>query len=420
MPFGILCALACAYVAWAAGSVVAAAIQFLCLAVAVAAAVALRRSEALALASSRCEQQRLEEMCNELIRDQEQQQGRMVSLNARLQKFPSLSRACQELGTTLELDGVYELVVCEAVRLTDGGERGCLFISDPDSGGLVCLATYPTRSGSEGSPSVQEVDSFAFERRQPYLSDRAATDVLRFDPRTSKEIGSFMVAPIMASEGRGKQAKRRCVGVLRVTSSEAGKFGRSDLEMLTIVATLAGMAIQNARLYGRCKELAIKDGLTGLYSQHYFKERFEEELSRAAREGDRAKLSVLMIDIDHFKQYNDTFGHPAGDVVLRRLAQILTESRQAGDIVARYGGEEFAVVMHVGAEAAAEFAERLRGMVEQTKFAPTDENQDYTMTISVGVSTFPANGVGADELIEGADSALYEAKRSGRNKVCCA
>jgi len=169
----------------------------------------------------------------------------------------------------------------------------------------------------------------------------------------------------------------------------------------------------------RLSQLAITDGLTGLYNHRYFHERLGKEVERSNRTG--LPLSLLMIDVDHFKRYNDLNGHPAGDGVLRRVAQLLTEGRRLNDAVARYGGEEFAVLLvDTPRDSAVQVAEQLRSRVAREPFDREEGQPLGRLTISVGVASFPADAATEDELVAAADSALYRAKRHGRNRVACA
>lgn len=159
----------------------------------------------------------------------------------------------------------------------------------------------------------------------------------------------------------------------------------------------------------RLEELAITDGLTGLHNHRFFQERVLRDVEIARRAG--RPLSIVMFDVDHFKAYNDTYGHPAGDDVLRRVAQAIREEARAADLVARYGGEEFVVGMpDADSDAAQAAAERIRRRV----------HADGVVTISGGVATFPADGVDAESLVARADRALYRAKHDGRDRITLA
>ncbi len=164
------------------------------------------------------------------------------------------------------------------------------------------------------------------------------------------------------------------------------------------------------------KELSIRDGLTALFNRRYFDERFEEEIQRAQRYG--RKVAVEMIDIDHFKQLNDTYGHSCGDEVLQQIAQVMKENTRGTDIVCRYGGEEFCILLlEMDEESAYDHAERLRKAVSLHIFRNGRDPLNEKITISIGVAFFPQDAKDGRMVIESADSALYAAKRAGRNQV---
>lgn len=169
----------------------------------------------------------------------------------------------------------------------------------------------------------------------------------------------------------------------------------------------------------RLAQLAVTDGLTGLFNHRHFHERLTLEVERSLRNG--LPLSLLMIDVDHFKRYNDRHGHPAGDDLLRQLSRIMTDGRRANDFVARYGGEEFAIVLVDTTKlTAAQVAEKLRERVADYPFEHAGDQPDGRLAISLGVASFPDDAEGSEALVRAADAALYEAKRGGRNCVVLA
>ncbi len=165
----------------------------------------------------------------------------------------------------------------------------------------------------------------------------------------------------------------------------------------------------------RLEELSNRDSLTNIYNRRYFIDLVEKELDRARRYGSR--LSFLMIDIDNFKAFNDTYGHLVGDMVLTEVAQLLHSGLRKTDTVARYGGEEFALLLpETDAKGSYAVAERYRVQVQVHKFG--SETEPLKVTISVGISHYPSRGIDTvDDLIRIADDALYQAKRNGRNRV---
>jgi diguanylate cyclase (GGDEF)-like protein len=204
--------------------------------------------------------------------------------------------------------------------------------------------------------------------------------------------------------------KDRVTGVINGTNKiEQDNFTEEDQRLLEALAQQAAMAVEHARLY----ELAITDGLTKLFIHRYFQARLEEELVRAKRY--HTACSLILFDIDHFKKFNDTYGHQQGDIVLIEVAKLMKLTvRDTVDIPARYGGEEFVIILpETDAKGALLVAERLRKTIEAFDFP--GQEQSLKVTVSLGVSTFPDHASTKSVLIKKADLALYECKNRGRN-----
>lgn len=228
-----------------------------------------------------------------------------------------------------------------------------------------------------------------------------------FEP-LSEDTRSVMVVP-MNSHGRVN-------GVLTIEAADADHFRERDLQMASIVARAAALALENAELHQRTEELTIIDGLTGAYNYRYFIRKLQEEKRRASRYD--LPLSLIMVDIDWFKKLNDTYGHEAGNHVLQVLAKVIAGCIRDVDIFARYGGEEFAVILpQTAGQEALVIGERIRERVEQAVI-DTGKTGQLRITVSVGVSSYPENGKSQEELVSIADKALYQAKGEGRNHVC--
>ncbi|MBI4864677.1 MAG: sensor domain-containing diguanylate cyclase [Candidatus Riflebacteria bacterium] len=219
-------------------------------------------------------------------------------------------------------------------------------------------------------------------------------------------VDNILCVPLITSD--------ECIGVINVTNKKNGeKFTQDDVEIMMTLAGQAAVTIYNAKLY----YLAITDGLTQLHIHRYFQQRLKEEIARARRF--RHPVSLVMLDIDHFKRFNDTYGHQQGDLVLITVARVIRTSIREVDIAARYGGEEFSVICpETNREEAAILAERLRQRVEETS-VPSAAGP-LSVTISLGVASFPTDGATQEQLIRIADTALYEAKENGRNRVVLA
>ena len=192
---------------------------------------------------------------------------------------------------------------------------------------------------------------------------------------------------------------------------------REDVRLLTMFANHAGLAIENSRLYEQTLLLSHTDYLTRLWNHGYFQYIINEEVKKAAES--RQPLSLIMLDIDNFKNYNDKLGHQAGDTVLKEIGNIIRESLRKSDWPCRYGGEEFITILpQTSKDEAYKFAERLRVRIELHPF-PKEEVQPYkNITVSLGVATFPDDATGKDDLIYKVDMAMLQAKNRGRNRSC--
>lgn len=188
-----------------------------------------------------------------------------------------------------------------------------------------------------------------------------------------------------------------------------------QITILTAIAGQLGMAIKNARLFQGVEELSITDGLTGLYLLRYFKQRLKEEFYRAERTN--GQLSLMILDIDHFKRFNDTYGHPAGDTILATVAERILSNARKVDLTARYGGDEFVILLpDTSADEALLLAERLHHAVSDEPLLLPDKSAIH-LTASIGVATYPTHAATIDELIKRADEALYWIKSHGRNRI---
>jgi diguanylate cyclase (GGDEF)-like protein len=224
-------------------------------------------------------------------------------------------------------------------------------------------------------------------------------------PFKTDNVGSVFVLPLLY--------EKELLGILVLLSEKINALSPYQTELLEVLGNQASTSIANARFHAEIERLAITDGLTGLFNHRHFQERLSQEFSRINRFSD--PLSMLIIDIDHFKQVNDTYGHPVGDVVLKGVADKIRGTIRNIDISARYGGEELAVIL-IGTDerGAMNMAERLRKAVINKTFSA--EKSTFNVTISIGISTYTKGIKRKEELIEKADKALYQAKRSGRNR----
>ncbi|MBN1837050.1 MAG: sensor domain-containing diguanylate cyclase [Spirochaetales bacterium] len=222
--------------------------------------------------------------------------------------------------------------------------------------------------------------------------------------RTDKGVGGLLLLP--RKPGAPASGSGRTGG-----KDPRPSYSLLDIQYITQIVRFASIAIENANLYWQ----ATTDRMTKLFSHHFFQKNLEEEIARGHRYG--GTFSLIMLDIDHFKKFNDTYGHLQGDVIIKEIAGIMRRSVRSIDLTARYGGEEFAVILpEVDIRGAAVVAERLRAAVEGFPFS--GEDGPLHVSISVGVAQFkPGRIRSSSELIAEADRALYQSKEMGRNRV---
>jgi len=214
--------------------------------------------------------------------------------------------------------------------------------------------------------------------------------------------GTLMCVPLLA--------KDKLLGTLNVSRSEPDSFSDKDFELFVNLANQAAIAIDNARLY----RYAVTDEMTRLYNHRYFQQRLDEELQRADRYENF--ISLIILDVDHFKSFNDTYGHPEGDRVLKTVARLIEKNVREVDIPARYGGEEFVVICpEKNGEGSLTPAERIRNAIESYDFRI--DGKKIQITVSLGVACYPDQARSKAELIQKADFALYYSKHHGRNQA---
>ncbi|MGE5653794.1 MAG: diguanylate cyclase [Bacillota bacterium] len=373
-------------------------------------AYSLYRSRLQAAQIQRCqaEVQELQGQRKQLARRNDDLQAQ---INRGIFELLALSEFTNVLGTTSNLDELLNLVIDMIGRVVPYDATTVMLLNEKTeqleiraARGIPEDAKKLTMGRSEG------IGGLVLATGQPYL----VRDVLQ-DPNyipvaaEGETFRSLLSIPLTVAG--------QTFGVLNVSRLAPDAITADEMRMLLVVTSQAAFAIQNAILYGHMSHQAITDGLTELYNHHYFHDYLGGALEDARRQG--RSLSVLMVDIDLFKSFNDRYGHKTGDYVLHRVAQTIKGAVRKGDLVARYGGEEFAVVLNgANTQSAMEVAERLRKAVEDERFLY--DGRILHVTVTVGVATYPNDASSMDALVSRADQSMYAAKDAGRNRVAFA
>ena len=346
------------------------------------------------------------------------------ALAKKLFRYTQLQTIAEQLSNMTDLVAIAQMAVDRTCDLIGKSDVGLLFLVDQERQELALFASRKR----ESIPSIRakhgdQFDRYVLRTHRPLLVNDVRRD-FRFTTTVApeREVSSVIACPLLLGA--------RPEGVLRLDSARPGVYTQDDLRFLDILLDLVATAITNAKLFAQTQQLAVTDSLTGLSLRRPFLEHLTRELTRAGRS--REPVSVLMVDVDHFKRYNDAFGHTAGDVILKGVAEVLRATAPPGSAVARYGGEEFTVLLpRLSRYQAGELAEQIRLRVEQQlqgrARGPAGEDRSARrraesdgagrVTVSVGVASFPDDAQAELELIRVADSRLYQAKHAGRNLV---
>lgn len=320
-----------------------------------------------------------------------------------------LRKFAEELTVYLSLSELPKLIVEKSLEFIPRGDVASVVLTEADEKTLTLAASKAVKGDDKSI--LQQGDLFDYwvksNRKRLIVSDTHQD--FRFDLRKTvqqKSLRSLIIVPLIV-EGK-------VIGTLRLNAEKPETFINDDLRLLDAIATLASSAIANAKLYEQTTELAIRDSLTGVFVRRYFFERLREEHGRSLLMN--RPMSLLMCDLDFFKDCNDRYGHHAGDLMLIQFVETLKQQVDNG-LIARYGGEEFVVLLtETKKEQAAQLAEKIRKAVDNTLFELRREK--IKMNVSIGVASLPEDTLDMEMLVQKADQALYRAKREGRNKVC--
>ena len=339
-----------------------------------------------------------------------------LELDLKAELFRIYYEVSHKFSVALKMEEIFAAIMEELPKIIRSCTRLIFVLYDPEKNALrlqlIGGAKEELTEGSEFSPEAGGIYAYVFNKCEAVdIPDLQAQRSYRFVPeeKPSQTTRSLLVLPIVGGE------ERKCIGLFSVESNEPGLFRSGETRQIaTTIIENASVAVARALLYLKMEKLATTDGLTGLNNHRTFQEIMAREFERAKRYG--RPISLLLTDIDHFKSFNDTYGHPVGDLVLREIAGCIRSAVRLNDYPARYGGEEFAVVLPETDESGAYvIAERIRQAVE-ARVIESGSNM-LRVTISIGCVTFPTYGTTQQEIIDCSDKALYASKKGGRNRV---
>ena len=335
------------------------------------------------------------------------------ALKEKIARYASLKKIIEDLNSSLTPESIAEHLAQIAFSLIADSCGTCvLYLVDNQTNSLrLYKAKKKDKSVVIKAKRGDIFDYWVLRHSSPLLIEDISKD-FRFDLETVKaeefrEVSSLISSPLVSGNN--------LLGVLRLDDVKAHAYSQEDLRFLTTVCDLGAVALENGLLYQNTQELAIHDRLTGLFTKGHFMELLKSEIKSSVRH--ERPFSLIMLDIDYFKTYNDTFGHAAGDIVLRALSANVSELlKEKLGIVCRFGGEEFCVILPgEDKKTAMKIAELLRRSIDNIVIVL--RRQETKITVSIGVASFPADGADETELIMKADKAMYAAKLSGRNCV---
>lgn len=329
-------------------------------------------------------------------------------LESRLAEIFFTHEFFKALTSYTAVDDVCSLIVdgCNGIL---GAEISCVYLFNREDWTLVLKASQgrPEYAFRPVVPVSETIVGYAFREgslQESAVEPGSPSAAWVIDP---SDISSHAAVPLRAGEN--------VFGVMVVASSARRDLSVAEMERLQVLGNQSSLSLQNAILHGELERLSVTDRLTEMYNHGYFQQRLEEEFKRTRRFSH--PLSLIMIDIDDFKAFNDTYGHVSGDLVLKGVSAVIRQNLREMDVAARYGGEEFALLLpETDCDGAKAVAERIRAGCEELVWRPAHDVAERR-TVSVGVASYPQAADDPMRLLEAADKAMYSAKKTGKNRV---
>jgi diguanylate cyclase (GGDEF)-like protein len=316
----------------------------------------------------------------------------------------AVNRIATAIRESLELGVILQKTVDEVGTALNVGSCGLRVEAEPAE---QALNYFYFADGLERGTTEEEQIKSDLALHSARLAEHPDTIIQDADDETADDDEKFptAVVPLIFQE--------RLIGVLQVTASDLARvWGENEILLLRTVANQVAVAVNHASLFAQIQQQALTDALTGCYNRRSFEMHLDREMQVSRRQ--HQPLSLIMLDLDRFKQLNDSAGHDAGDAALRKLADCFKQELRGVDSASRFGGDEFAVILpQAYAEGALLVAERLRARIAEIQILGFGN-----LSASMGIATFPSQGSSRQELVVAADAALYTAKRTGRNRVC--
>lgn len=332
-------------------------------------------------------------------------------LSVSLAEFFTLQQISQAIGSIFDLDELLNYVNDIIIGVMGAAYSTIALLDDERK--RLRVQTTNVKNTKERAILTDNINSSVLEdvleRGITIIDNSVDADIYAFT--RGRDIKSLVCVRI--------QGKSKTCGLILIEHNIPNAFDDEKAKLLEIITRQISIAIENAKLYEQLQEYANMDGLTQIYNRLYFQNHLREELNQAKQQG--YEVSVILMDVDNFKFYNDTYGHLFGDYVLQSVAMTIRELIRKDDIVARFGGEEFIILMpHTGIETAYEKAEELRRSISELAVCDQNKGIFESVSVSVGVSTYPVFAKNELELLNSADKALYTAKKMGKNCVALA
>jgi diguanylate cyclase (GGDEF)-like protein len=337
-----------------------------------------------------------------------------LALKLKITRYDNLKKLIEDLNHSLKLDIVISVLSSTVYTLISNSAGVALFYLVDNQYQKLNLV-YSIKDDSDLvvlSKQGDIFDQWVLRHSSQLIIENLKND-FRFDSdslsnQDMRSVLSLISSPLISNNS--------LLGLLRLESKKSGFFNQDDLRFLALVSDLGAVALENSLLFQKTQDLAIHDDLTALYTRSYFIDRLRDQVRRCQRLDQH--LSLMMIDIDFFKQYNDKFGHILGDLVLKKMGVLLKEAlREFNPLLCRFGGEEFLVMLSgIDKKKSLVIADELRRRIEAEKIML--RRQDTHITVSIGVASLPLDTKDEDELVQKADKAMYAAKTKGRNQVC--